>query len=265
MKVKVIKLHSTHQKKPAAASPATSEFRNKTDDDISRLAFGQIAWVIDEALDLDFLELVDTFRQTLVLDTKRPTVKRRFFSSAEQCPEIRDGLVTAIRDAIAVPFGNDDWNLSDSLTDTTETSGNVEAKRPCHHKVYFSDQSTGSNSLLPDELHILAYMRFLEYDTVGGRLDPHTDGNKICEDTGKKSTHTMLLYLHNCETGGETILFDNTKKQNPPRMIEAVKPLRGRILLFPHPTLHEGAPAVDLPKICLRAEVSLSDTANTDQ
>ena len=171
----------------------------------------QTAWVIDDALNDDFLRVVDQFRQSLPLDAKRPTVKRRFFSSAKLCPEIRVGLVDAVKAGIS------------------------------------------TSSL---KVHILAYMRFLEYDAAGGRLDPHTDGNKRCEDTNLQSTHTLWLYWRDCSTGRETVLFDKSK--DPPTMIEAVKPVSGRILLFPHPTLHEGASTVDVPKLCLRAEVSLS-------
>ncbi|CAB9515674.1 Oxidoreductase, 2OG-Fe(II) oxygenase family [Seminavis robusta] len=169
------------------------------------------AWIIDDVLTDDFLQAVHEFRLSLPLDAKRPTCKRRFFSSAKQCPGIRDGLLEAIQTAL-----------------------NHHSRQSYH-------------------VHVLAYMRFLEYDQVGGRLDPHTDGNKVCEDTGLQSTHTMLLYLRDCQAGGETILFE-PKTQ---KVLEAVQPRLGRILLFPHPTLHEGAPTIDVPKLCLRAEVSL--------
>jgi 2OG-Fe(II) oxygenase superfamily len=187
------------------------------------------AWVIDDSLTDEFLLLVNEFRLSLPLDAKRPTVKRRFFSSAKQCPTIREGLQKAVRFAIASRI-------------VASSSSQEEKKLPgldCH-----------DDNL---EVHILAYMRFLEYDQVGGCLDPHTDGNKVCEDTGLPSTHTMLLYLSDCHVGGETILLAKDTRV----IVQAVKPRVGRILLFPHPTWHEGAPTVDVPKLCLRAEVAL--------
>jgi hypothetical protein len=205
----------------------------------------QFAWVIDDALSEDFLAVVNDFRQSLPLDAKRPTVKRRFFSSAKQCSIILDELQTALVSALS---------LSTKYR-CCEASSNK--RQDLHPQSYNS--STGNDEFSINhhqnqlQVHVLSYMRFLEYEEVGGNLDAHTDGNKICEETGIRSTHTLLLYLSKCEMGGETKLLD--KETN--FVIEAVKPVVGRILLFPHATLHEGAPTVDVPKLCLRAEVAL--------
>jgi 2OG-Fe(II) oxygenase superfamily len=199
------------------------------------------AWVIDDSLPDEFLRKVNEFRLALPLDAKRPTVKRRFFSSAKQCPAIREGLQEAVRSAIGLPTQR-------SVCANQETE--LTSHGTCCHKL---------------EVHILAYMRFLEYDQVGGCLDPHTDGNKVCEDTGLSSTHTMLLYLRDCEVGGETILLAPSfmpKDTSTRGIVKAVKPQVGRILLFPHPTWHEGAPTVDVPKLCLRAEVAIHTSSH---
>jgi hypothetical protein len=218
----------------------------------NRNCIHQLAWVIDNALSEDFLGVVNDFRQSLPLDAKRPTVKRRFFSSAKQCPVILVELQNAIVAALSLS----------SQSRCCEAS----AHRRQHQQSF---RSTGNDEFSINhnhnqlQVHVLSYMRFLEYDDVGGNLDVHTDGNKICEDTGKQSTHTMLLYLSNCEMGGETKLLDKesnaiqTDQKTKYVVIEAVKPVVGRILLFPHATLHEGAPTVDVPKLCLRAEVAL--------
>lgn len=183
------------------------------DDDPSRAA-----WIIDGGLSDDCLKNIQEIRQSLPLDTKRPTVKRRFFTSAAECPTLRDDLQRIVEQAIVQGARRSSDNLSD----------HIEWKA-----------------------HVFSYMRFLEYEEVGMRLDPHSDGNKICDDTGLKSTHTMLIYLSDCKKGGETILYRSSE------IVEAVKPRLGRILLFPHETLHAGAKTVDIPKTCLRAEVSL--------
>lgn len=263
-----------------------------------------IAWVIDGALSDEFMSFVDEFRLSLPLDDKRPTVKRRFFSSAQSCPSIREGLTKGIESAL-LQYGG---SSSESGRITTQSAGSTPLPKSisAYENDEKDDEATSTNSSLDTQLnglqvdekiytaspcfvkeasilrvHILAYMRFLEYDTVGGRLDPHTDGNKVCEDTQLQSTHTMLLYLRDCKRGGETVLLEpaattgnlkqagskskiNTTKldtagsqQRDPRIVEAVQPQYGRILLFPHPILHEGAPVVDVPKLCLRAEVTL--------
>ena len=175
------------------------------------------AYVIDSALDEPTLDWIDQFRRSLPLDSKRPTVDRRFFESLHMA------------------------NLLEKpIQDILETS-----------------------------VSVLRYQRFLEYDRLGGHMDPHTDGTKVCDYTRVTSTHTLLLYLTDCQEGGETLLLSNRVKDASPvrasqedgkhrGILFATKPRRGRLLLFPHATLHAGAPVVDAPKICLRAEVSLS-------
>jgi len=204
------------------------------------------AWIMDDVLTPHFLELVHLLRTSLPLDAKRPTVKRRFFSSAQQtqCPSLAETLQSVLQVAIHNNFYNIDNPKKDK-----EEDDNPDPTPP-------SQVVPHSSSI---HVHVLSYMRFLEYDQVGGNLDPHTDGNKVCEDTNLPSTHTMLLYLTDCPRGGETVLLQKRPSKSSPVVVvvEAVAPRTGRILLFPHATLHEGAPTVDVPKLCLRAEVAL--------
>lgn len=224
MKVKVVRLSS---------DPNSADDNERGDGVKTQPPRETTAWIIDEAVSEDYLEMVDDFRRSLPLDAKRPTVKRRFFSSSS-CPAIREGLVKAIKAAVEAGTSSD--GIPEKELGTPDNNNNKPGSHP------------------PPAVHVLAYMRFLEYDEVGGRLDPHTDGNKVCEDTGQRSTHTLLLYLRDCHRGGETVLLEENKKRV---VVEAVRPIKGRILLFPHPTRHEGAPTVDVPKLCLRAEVCL--------
>ena len=177
-------------------------------------------------------------------------------------------------------------NVSDCTTTNCDTVDNGK-----------TSSSSGINLSLKKKTfaHVLRYQRFLEYNKVGMGLDPHTDGTKVCCDRPNiRSTHTMLLYLCDCKVGGETVLLkssptttkvktttaaskhksknapinhagDGTKSKNKhylggdddETILYSCKPKRGRILLFPHATLHAGMPVIDLPKICLRAEVSI--------
>jgi hypothetical protein len=254
----------------------------------------QFAWVIDNALSEEFLAAVNDFRQSLPLDDKRPTVKRRFFSSAKQCPDILDELKGALLSALSLsttqhsedsanvmldqyhPKSNETTNDNDDSLQLDSSNGKLDEDSANRKLDQYYEQCNSPTNDIDDgleftinhqrqpklQVHILSYMRFLEYDKVGGNLDAHTDGNKICESTGRQSTHTMLLYLTNCEVGGETRLLykepTSVLRQTAKCVvIETVKPIVGRILLFPHATLHEGAPTVDVPKICLRAEVAV--------
>lgn len=163
------------------------------------------AWVIDNAVSESKLETIDEFREKLELNSKRPTVDRRFFAD-----EIETRPMAAL--------------LEEALS-----------------------------NVISGKFHVFRYQRFLEYRKEGASLDPHTDGTKICDDTKLKSTHTMLLYLSDCEKGGETLLLDQCSWDAI--ILFPTKPARGRILLFPHACPHAGNVVEDVPKICLRAEV----------
>jgi hypothetical protein len=55
-----------------------------------------------------------------------------------------------------------------------------------------------------------AHMRILGYNDVGGDLPPHTDLSRT-DTQGRKSTHTFLLYLADCEYGGQTVLLKSVR------------------------------------------------------
>lgn len=68
---------------------------------------------------------------------------------------------------------------------------------------------------------------------------------------GIQSTHTFILYLVDCE-GGETALLETVASAV---VLANVKPIRGRLLLFPHMCPHEGRPVIQGPKLLIRGEV----------
>ena len=228
MQVKCIPLspppsrRSTPALSPQQAGPENGKHHDSPPNEL-------LAWVIDGALSEDFLTLVNDFRVSLPLDAKRPTVKRRFFSSAQRCPVLREGLTTAIRSALSIrnstdiscehtKNGHDDTAASTTIDTSFQEQLdilNIEDSNILPGKDPDNSDQNHDNPVDPNEesttqlqVHVLAYMRFLEYDTVGGKLDPHTDGHKICEDTNLQSTHTMLLYLRDCDRGGETVLLE---------------------------------------------------------
>jgi hypothetical protein len=227
------------------------------------------AWIIDNVFDDKTLESMDQFRLSLKLDSKRPTVDRRFFADAAStasffaAQEEEDTTTTTtdkerplasrIEDAIArskmVLQGDDDDDDDNDDDDDKLLQSSQQLMQQEKKKV-----------------HVLRYQRFLEYTKSGSGLDPHTDGTKVCCDHPDMytSTHTLLLYLTDCERGGETVLLSDCgsslQQKKKYSMLYACAPRRGRLLLFPHATPHAGMPVVDLPKICLRAEVCLRTT-----
>ena len=105
----------------------------------------------------------------------------------------------------------------------------------------------------------MPHMRFLHYSQVGGGLPPHVDLART-DHLGRRSTHTFILYLWDSSTaddessGGETVLLSRMEDSAAASVV-AVKPQRGRLLLFPHMCPHLARP-IRVPKLLLRAWLS---------
>ena len=101
---------------------------------------------------------------------------------------------------------------------------------------------------------VFQHIRFLKYERKGGVLPPHVDLCRVDEKSGQRSTHTFILYLTDCESGGGTALLEHLKT---PKVLAVAQPKRGRALIFPHNTPHSGLEVDCVPKILLRGEVIL--------
>lgn len=91
--------------------------------------------------------------------------------------------------------------------------------------------------------------RFYLYEN-GQTFKPHYDGNYEVNDW-YSSQLTLLIYLSDDFTGGETIFYNKTKCLP----IAKVKPKLGQILIFEHRQLHEGSPVLSGQKYVLRTDV----------
>ena len=112
--------------------------------------------------------------------------------------------------------------------------------------------------------------RILSYEHVDGFVPPHVDLSRTNRH-GVRSTHTLILYLTDCNRGGETRLMhrlprsgDKSSKEVELRLRSRnssydVEPRRGRLLLFPHLQPHEGLPTIDCPKTFLRGEMYIDE------
>ena len=109
-------------------------------------------------------------------------------------------------------------------------------------------------------------MRFLHYPHPGGSLPAHVDLPRIVN--GVRTTHSFLLYLTDCELGGETLLLEarrGDEKLAPSGGVAAGEravlarsaPRRGRLLIMPHACPHSAAPVISAPKLLIRGEVLL--------
>ena len=110
-----------------------------------------------------------------------------------------------------------------------------------------------AGGVAPCQGSAMPQMRYLQYAEVGGGLPPHVDLSRTRD--GRTSTCTFILYLTDCERGGETVLLQRLAQ--PSRVHAAVTPRRGRLLLFPHlcPHLAREVVAEGLPKLLLRGEM----------
>lgn len=86
-----------------------------------------------------------------------------------------------------------------------------------------------------------AQLRFYKYEP-GERFKMHKDGPWV--ENGLTSKLTALVYLNEGYTGGQTVFRD-----------VSIEPETGMLLLFEHPTWHEGAALVQGTKYVLRSDV----------
>ena len=276
--------------------------------DVTEIATKEgVAYVIDSSIQEDILEEIDTIRLSLPLNSKRPTVDRRFYvdrnkdrtAGADDASDEGDTSTNASSNCFSI-CKLLERTIQQAILSSSQSQQDNNKRCDSTTASSRNDNNGDSSSKLDDDLgggtgvtgvFVIKYLRFLEYTRLGTqKLDIHTDGCKVCEDTGYQSTHTLLLYLTTCcapvnvddDSGGtccssgETILYDKMQKedlvvaeqqqapQQPSQQdyvtIYKTKPLRGRILLFPHRVPHSGQPLLhetSLPKICLRAEVCL--------
>ena len=117
-------------------------------------------------------------------------------------------------------------------------------------------QRAGLTKNVKKEHGTMNQMRFLAYQNQGGSVPAHVDLSRT-NDVGIVSNYTFILYLTDCELGGCTNFLQSlpSRKCLTSSVIASVQPKRGRLLIFPHLSPHEGAPTISVPKIFLRGEM----------
>jgi hypothetical protein len=143
-------------------------------------------------------------------------------------------------------------------------------------------------SAAPRRYGTLPLMRFLHYPSPGGSLPAHVDLPRVLipeggvnthpdqprqveggvNTQGVRTTHSFLLYLTDCEYGGETLLLE--AKPGDAKLAAAggvapgerhvlarSAPRRGKLLIMPHACPHSAAPVVSAPKLLIRGEMLL--------
>ncbi|GAX14472.1 hypothetical protein FisN_11Hh067 [Fistulifera solaris] len=136
--------------------------------------------------------------------------------------------------------------------------------KPCSVRSYFCDSLGWISNLLADALNqtledkeicVFPHMRYLCYRDKGICLARHVDLNRQHPCQNIRSTHSFLLYLFDCDEGGETTLLQDLSRDEI--ALTSVKPRKSRLLCFPHACPHKGEETVDLPKLLIRGEVSI--------
>eukprot|EP00978_Attheya_sp_CCMP212_P027743 scaffold93622_cov49-Attheya_sp.AAC.2 len=118
---------------------------------------------------------------------------------------------------------------------------------------------------LKREAVVFPHMRILHYMHPGSVLAPHVDLSRVDGVTGDRSTHTLILYLYDCDQGGETALLQQVSGTGRDVSLATVQPRRGRLLLFPHSCPHEGLLVESVPKVLVRGEVLFSPRAHSTE
>lgn len=97
--------------------------------------------------------------------------------------------------------------------------------------------------------------RFYRYEN-GETFRPHWDGIYEVNDW-HSSQLTLLIYLSEDFTGGETVFYRDSGMLKPCKetQIVSIQPKLGQILVFEHQQLHEGAPVLSGQKYVLRTDV----------
>jgi hypothetical protein len=133
----------------------------------------------------------------------------------------------------------------------------VDAARKAVRKELGSDENETASQTVntkPPPTSVFQHLRFLRYCQKGGLLPPHVDLCRIDDSSGLRSTHTFILYLTDCASGGGTALL---RHLNDPKVLAISEPKRGRALIFPHLCPHSGLEVESVPKILLRGEIIL--------
>eukprot|EP00796_Vickermania_ingenoplastis_P007095 gene7095-5029_t len=156
--------------------------------------------------------------------------------------------------------------LSDVLTKRVMEIVRLEPKR-------FSPQMDNAEALFERDIegtwmpHALSPNLLLGKYNAGGHFMPHVDGSTIV-DLNTRSMYTLLVYLNDVDSGGETFLLSgdqcsvtyldpqtNTLRGNPDARTGAIKPKKGSAAFFYHSLLHEGAPVLAGVKYICRADL----------
>eukprot|EP00553_Chaetoceros_curvisetus_P005710 CAMPEP_0204633294 /NCGR_PEP_ID=MMETSP0717-20131115/26853_1 /ASSEMBLY_ACC=CAM_ASM_000666 /TAXON_ID=230516 /ORGANISM="Chaetoceros curvisetus" /LENGTH=131 /DNA_ID=CAMNT_0051651411 /DNA_START=300 /DNA_END=692 /DNA_ORIENTATION=- len=128
--------------------------------------------------------------------------------------------------------------------------------------IHHSNKDITVNGQRPVQVTMFQQMRFLNYLTPGSALLPHIDLAKVdpFSGCGRRSTHTFIMYISDCELGGETALLQELSPDGPfakHEVLALTTPVRGRMLIFPHACPHEGKEVVSVPKVLLRGELHI--------
>eukprot|EP00002_Diphylleia_rotans_P016052 TRINITY_DN3118_c0_g1_i5.p1 TRINITY_DN3118_c0_g1~~TRINITY_DN3118_c0_g1_i5.p1 ORF type:complete len:247 (+),score=48.60 TRINITY_DN3118_c0_g1_i5:127-867(+) len=92
--------------------------------------------------------------------------------------------------------------------------------------------------------------RFLKY-TPGDFFAPHMDGCYCRPDYSEHSKMTVMLYLSEVTSGGETRFLHSSSDDIHVDFV----PRQGSVLIFDHRILHEGRPIVEGVKYAIRSDV----------
>ena len=119
---------------------------------------------------------------------------------------------------------------------------------------------------------VSSYFRFMKYEN-GGQHFPHYDSNYKIPNTDKETTHSLVMYLDDCEDGELVFCHDNrgdlkerlasndifqldwNKQVTEEEIYFKFKPKAGSIIIFPHELCHSVLPFTGEERRIIRGDL----------
>ncbi len=184
-------------------------------------------------------------------------------------------IVSMSQDSIKAQYGYEEKGIKRSTFFSPQIAQRLfRQMQILNYNNSFSMSGSIESKKLPNSLESQNYefaminpvFRFVKYSSSQS-LIPHYD-KSIEKSASLRSTHTLIIYLSPNSTGATRLIkekFENHELKDwdksqvsqllPSDIYKEITPERGRLFIFEHGLLHDGAPVEDEEKLILTTEI----------